>query len=198
MKADAAFDVLLNHLEELHTDISKALYLYLAEELAKRRKKLSDALNYLQTVKVPSPIHNHLDVSMSTKQQISKLITKSLMKNQKDELAQLAEGLSSDEDEELFENRGGEPLAKKPKQATSFAEKLNQAVDQTMVSNSKILCDSFAEIKTELQLFETSKEVQKGENLVFAYQSLLTIRPTSVESERAFSSAGYLCTKFRS
>jgi len=38
----------------------------------------------------------------------------------------------------------------------------------------------------------------KGKYLRMAYEYLLTIVPTSVEAERAFSAAGYLCNYLRS
>ena len=53
-----------------------------------------------------------------------------------------------------------------------------------------------ATIKKEMSLFEaggTRRLVLEG-----AYKALLAIPPTSVESERAFSAAGYLCSKIRS
>ena len=38
---------------------------------------------------------------------------------------------------------------------------------------------------------------KKTENLEKLYKALLTIKPTSVESERAFSAMGLFCTKLR-
>lgn len=38
----------------------------------------------------------------------------------------------------------------------------------------------------------------RGKHLEACYQFLLTCRPTNVDSERAFSAAGILCTKIRS
>ena len=50
-------------------------------------------------------------------------------------------------------------------------------------------------IKTEIkQLFEQSS---KGKFMTVLYESLLSIAPTSVESERAFSATGLFCTKIR-
>ena len=39
---------------------------------------------------------------------------------------------------------------------------------------------------------------KRGTNLELAFEHLKTIRPTSVESERACSSAGQICTKISS
>lgn len=51
-------------------------------------------------------------------------------------------------------------------------------------------------IRKEMNYF--SDHGVKGKYLEIAFQSLLSIRPTSIESERAFSSASYFCTKVRS
>jgi hAT family C-terminal dimerisation region len=51
-------------------------------------------------------------------------------------------------------------------------------------------------IRQELNLFENGGK--RGLFLTKAYECLLSIRPTSIESERAFSSAGYICSKIRS
>ena len=50
-------------------------------------------------------------------------------------------------------------------------------------------------INKEMQLFEATKK--RPENLEKIYRSLLTIRLTSVEAERAFSAMGLFATKIR-
>lgn len=51
-------------------------------------------------------------------------------------------------------------------------------------------------IRQELNLFEN--EGNLGMLLSKAYKCLLVVKPTSIESERAFSACGYLCSKIRS
>lgn len=51
-------------------------------------------------------------------------------------------------------------------------------------------------IKQELALFQSVGN--RGFYMSKVYNYLLMIKPTSVESERAFSSAGYFCNKLRS
>ena len=51
-------------------------------------------------------------------------------------------------------------------------------------------------IKKEMHLFENGGNW--GHNLELVYQYLLSIPPTSIEPERAFSAAGYLGSKIRS
>lgn len=51
-------------------------------------------------------------------------------------------------------------------------------------------------IKSELALFSSSGK--RGTFLQAAYSYLMTVPPTSVEAERAFSAAGLFVTKLRS
>lgn len=71
----------------------------------------------------------------------------------------------------------------KQKQYTVIGKKLESAGDLTKC------------LKKEISLFEG--EGVRGKYLQQIYDLLLTIRPTSVESERAFSAAGVILSKFR-
>lgn len=53
-----------------------------------------------------------------------------------------------------------------------------------------------AAIKTEMAVFEANSV--RGRSLELVYNYLMTIPPASVESERAFSAAGTLCSRVRS
>jgi len=53
-----------------------------------------------------------------------------------------------------------------------------------------------AAIKTEMSVLENNGV--RGRCLQFVYTYLLSVPPTSVEAERAFSAAGLSCTKIRS
>ena len=51
-------------------------------------------------------------------------------------------------------------------------------------------------LKKEMTVYES--EGVRGENLTLIYDYLMTLKPTSVEAERAFSAAGYICSSLRS
>ena len=75
----------------------------------------------------------------------------------------------------------------------SMATPARVATPQTATAVDKsLLCA----IKAELALFNSTGV--RGQFLEKVYTYLITIPPTSVEAERAFSAAGSLCTKVRS
>lgn len=77
----------------------------------------------------------------------------------------------------------------------TFAEKLNAAIcnvnEKTNENTKPLKCS----IEKDLKFFEGSGK--KTENIQKFFDALLTIRPTSVESERVFSLTGILVTKLR-
>jgi hypothetical protein len=90
--------------------------------------------------------------------------------------------------------------ARKKRTRTSMEEEFQKKVAEVLtatpvphISTSRTLAYT---IKSEMTKYENNG--YKGQHLTMAYQALLSIPPTSVEAERAFSSAGYFCTKVRS
>ncbi|KAF2894217.1 hypothetical protein ILUMI_11942, partial [Ignelater luminosus] len=51
-------------------------------------------------------------------------------------------------------------------------------------------------LKKEMACFES--DGIRGQYLTLAYNYILTVQPTSVEAERAFCAAGYICSSLRS
>ena len=76
---------------------------------------------------------------------------------------------------------------------TAKIKKTIEATPTTRLSNAKNI---FTSVKNEMTKFESNG--YRGPHLTLEYEAILTIPPTSVESERAFSTAGYFCTKIRS
>ena len=99
--------------------------------------------------------------------------------------------LSADSEPEILSS-----MTMKEKLEMAISKKVNvmktaSGISKTM--NSKLL---YKVIKQELAYFEV--EHIRGKYLQLVYDCLMSIPPTSVESERAFSAAGLLCTKIRS
>ena len=77
----------------------------------------------------------------------------------------------------------------------SLAEKLNRVIAKsTQQSNNQPT--QRVPLTQDFKLFEATKK--RTERLEKLFQALLTTKPTSVESERAFSAGGSFCTKIRS
>ena len=77
--------------------------------------------------------------------------------------------------------------------AMSATQKLDAFLDDDLpASNSN---HNLKDIEQEFNIYE--KTYQKSENLKKLEKALLTIKPSSVESERIFSSVGRIVTKFR-
>lgn len=77
----------------------------------------------------------------------------------------------------------------------TFKNKLNNAITNAKALPKISTGDSKNLFKKELALFEITKHRTK--NLDKLYNALLTIKPTSVESERVFYVAGNFLTKIR-
>ena len=77
-------------------------------------------------------------------------------------------------------------------QTMSASEKLNAFLDEDLPVE---LNQNSRNIEQEFAIFE--KCYQKSENLKKLEKALLTIKASSVESERIFSSVGRIATKFR-
>lgn len=74
---------------------------------------------------------------------------------------------------------------------------MRQSVELTPVNQAKDVDKKLdASIKAEMAVFDSSGK--RGRCLEQVYKYLLSVPPTSVEAERAFSAAGALCTKLRS
>ena len=80
----------------------------------------------------------------------------------------------------------------------TFKQKLEKRIEESKYTASKTKPLQTSFIKKEMDLFEASLSrgaPERPEHLELLYQSLLTLPPSSVTSERAFSAAGLFSTK---
>ena len=77
-----------------------------------------------------------------------------------------------------------------------FESQMNLAMNNVMAKPVSPDDKQFKSLDAELTAFETSGE--RSKNLEKLYRALLSIKPTSVSSERAFSISGWLVSKRRS
>jgi len=79
----------------------------------------------------------------------------------------------------------------------SVAEELDKVIKEGYAPMQPIRFETMSsKVQKEMSLFENGG--RRGDYLERTYSYLMTIKPTSVESERAFSSAGQFVTKIRS
>ena len=81
----------------------------------------------------------------------------------------------------------------------TFKEKLALKLQQNKTKSKIVQKVETSVLKKEMQLYEDSKnDGTRPHHLELLYIAMLNVTPTSVESERAFSSAGLFVTKIRS
>ena len=76
-----------------------------------------------------------------------------------------------------------------------FETKMRLAMEKEMLQPVSPKDKQFKSLDAEMTAFETNSK--KSQNLLNLYNALLSIKPTSVSSERAFSISGTIVTKRR-
>lgn len=75
---------------------------------------------------------------------------------------------------------------------------MQKAIDEQLSQKPKQLLPDSIETFIKSELIQFERDGTRGKFLELCYNALKTVPPTSVESERAFSAAGAICTKIRS
>jgi len=191
ISADVTFKFLLKELDALISPLGKELFTAIRDSIYERRTELSEVIQYLHYAFVDTDTSTHAFPKL-----IKHKITKSLesianrmgLFNSKN-VPQI-DGITSSDTDEDKEN---DSRTLKETLDEAIAKQVNYAVTgekKHRADNNSIL------LQKEMSLFED--EGIRGKYLQKLYGMLLTIPPTSVESERAFSTAGHICTKIRS
>ena len=110
-----------------------------------------------------------------------------------------------DESNENDTNRPDiEPVETEEDIADPKEKTMTEQLDEFLAAGSKAANptldkkDISAVVSHEMNIYAQTKVLPKNGYLEVLYNALLTIPPTSVESERAFSVFGYFCNKIRS
>lgn len=85
IKADAALNALLQYLIDENTHVSRSLYFSLINKLEERRTAVTDALKYLHSGVIDSPIYKHFHCSLPKDKLIVKIIYEVIKQAQPDE-----------------------------------------------------------------------------------------------------------------
>lgn len=195
--ADTLLNFALQKLDTLGTTMAKELAISLRTKIKERRTDLSGLLFYLHTARVTNQDKDvifNIPPVCRLQDLIFSLITRLKGIESTSDIMDQNNGRGDDDVEILHDSRSG------TKSNTIEAE-INDMIKSVMSSvpssTTKQTPDSLKEcIKKEMHLLEANGT--RGQNLERVYKYLLSIPPTSVDCERAFSSAGILCTKIRS
>lgn len=208
LSADTTFKFMFDSLSAINSSLSKEVRSALMKRILERRTELSDLIGYLHkglvvnsqitaTNKNLNQTFNFPPISKSTILKLLLGIVNQMgLWNQNTaveersneildlEVSEAEEDLIeiSDKSESSLQKKLDEAILKQ-KSYTATGKKPERAGDLTKC------------LKKEISLFED--EGVRGKYIQQIYNLLLTIRPTSIESERAFSAAGLILNKFR-
>ncbi|KAJ2948892.1 hypothetical protein O0L34_g5823 [Tuta absoluta] len=197
MSADLTFRFILNKLQEHDTVLSNQLAQNLRERIQQRRTVLTGVLSYLQNPKKYDQEARSVDPTFfmpkkaAIRQEIKKIIERvNKIEDEKEEV-------------EVLENTptaGTSDTDTVPTTTLTLKEELEQQLQQEKEifkrKPDNIQKDLEKILKKEMTNFES--DGVRGDYLTLAYKYMLTIQPTSVEAERAFSASGYICSSLRS
>ena len=189
LSADATFTFVLENFDE-NEEIGREMKKEFEVQINRRRTVVSDVLQYLHN---GGKTKIHKNILRLSKTEITKIII-SLIQRLSSEVAleidpTISESTKMDDDK---------PIESLETQL-SLQEILQQKIKESLSeSRSKVLQKSsiHSKIRSEMKFWDEGGS--RGKLLEDLYKSLLTIPPTSVESERAFSAAGAFSTKIRS
>ena len=189
--ADVTLKFLLDELSKQSSFLARELKEEIIIRIKERRTVYFDVINYLNDPDAINEFDEYGIFNLTSKTTImAKIIEITKPVFLRDENYVIPEPKDKEDDE------------MKVVKIISVEEKLNLAIEaKTLKTNYKNKADKSLEdinsvIHSEMSYFALEKS--RGKYLNIAFQYLMTCRPTSVESERAFSSAGQICTKFRS
>lgn len=182
--ADILFSTLLPVLKSCDNSIAGELHFNLQNEIIKRRTDLSDVLMFLHTKSVHNSARLALGLEGITQKEIEEMLCQ-IIKNNKFE--------SEQEPEKAVENEEETTRNDTPTNIKNFCANIDKLINKTMVIKPKPVIST----SIEEQIESFCKTATKGPLISFVYDSLMQIRPSSVDCERAFSCAGYLCNKYR-
>ena len=208
LTADAALRFMLTKLRAENTNLSHDLAIALSRRIGQRRNKLTGVLTYLHNPNAvdPDDADEDSDVfSMPPIAEIRKIIKELVQRLQasNDTGTQLTpvgdSGEVSNRQCEVMQtnNEATKPTTVKQ---LSVEQELQQAI---LASTCAVIktpsCSTSQElmkvIRQEMTLFENGGN--RGRYLQLVYDYLLSIPPTSVEAERAFSASGLICSRLR-
>ena len=200
IQADAAYEFIFNSLETNQTSLSNAMLQAVKKRLLERRN--SDLIGLLKYLHDPELrydadqtrfflMSNDRTIFVTAKTLLLRLFQTEDTSSHTETTNQTSpEAMQQDAVQTCFNRRQQEYETMQ-----NYLKKydVKQKQHSSAVARGNI---RFQNLQEEIRVFELTGS--RSDNLTLLYQALLTIPPTSVESERAFSVAGLFVTKLRS
>ncbi|XP_060801934.1 uncharacterized protein LOC132903887 [Amyelois transitella] len=198
--ADTTFQFILDKLQQKNTVLSNQLTQSLHERIKERRTNLTGVLIYLQ-----NPKKYDQEAKNTDRTQTFFMPKKAAIRQ---EIKKILERVSTVEDDEMyagdvFENTsiaGTSVTVTDTASTLTLKEELEKQLQQEKEIFKKRPDNKQKDyekiLKKEMACFES--DGIRGEYLTLAYEYIMTVQPTSVEAERAFSASGYICSSLRS
>ncbi|CAH0403229.1 unnamed protein product [Chilo suppressalis] len=187
--ADTNLKFVLDKLKGQDTALSAELSEALRKRIGERRlNEITGLLIYLQK---PKKYEQEVRKPDDTFTMPKKNVLRQEMKNMLNRVNEVAESAAEVEEEVMEIDNVDENLTLEQQLALELKRE-----KESFIKPKTNVKDYDKNLKKEMSLFET--EGVRGENLSLIYDFLMTLKPTSVEAERAFSAAGYICSKLRS
>ena len=209
--ADVAITFMLKKLKDANNVISQKLHSSLVLRMQQRRTDASGILQYLHNGRTNIQSESEIElVTVLTSIKCRKLIVELL---ERLDATNPATSLTANESESEVElsvsnealleivsdssDSSSESISFALKNSKRITNELNKAIKKAHLPSIPTRCETLSiKIQKEMVLFENGGT--RGDFLQRAYDFLMTIKPTSVESERAFSVAGLFAIKIRS
>jgi len=206
-KADIALEFMMEELTKQSFPLSNDLRTALVKRLSQRRFVYADLFRFLHTsdnkVSNSYGIFNQVSITNLTSQIVS------LVERFSGETTtglgtfpNREKGVDIIDDEDIHINNEQKMEQVGLGQLMSLKDRLQKRIMErstipiTYTPNKKSKVDIIRVIKSEIRYFQD--EGVKGKYLNMVYECLKTVRPTSIDSERAFSAAGAIVTRMRS
>ncbi|KAL0850731.1 hypothetical protein ABMA28_006673 [Loxostege sticticalis] len=199
LTADVAVKYALKKFTEMNSLLSNKMAMHLKQRYSERRLIEAATLTYLTNPCKYFEDARTDDVSIFIRPTSSEMCDNiiKLLNLSSDETirSECIEQFRQEEHEECLENRNVTPLTKQDELEMEL-KKATTSYDATAASRIDSYGDIGTTIKIEMALFENGGD--RGHFLSLAYKYLSSIPPTSVEPERIFSAAGFICNRLRS
>lgn len=180
LEADVAINWLLTQLHAINSTISMMFFETLKKRFEERRNKvLCSVIQYLHN---PATLKEKNHLQYSTEREV--IAHAEALMNRLDSKNEVEVGA-----EEATEEASSSNVVQ-----LSYLDKLKAAMSDNLKKFKK--SEDITSFQSELKIFK--RNGQRSERINKLYKWLLTIQATSCESERTFSTAGKVCTKFRS